>query len=63
MSPSRAPAPRKALGQHFLTDRRVVHKIVRLLELESVSTLVEIGPGRGALTRELLLTGKRVLAV
>ena len=63
MSPSRAPAPRKALGQHFLVDLRVVRKIVDLLALECASTLVEIGPGRGALTRELLLTGKRVVAV
>jgi 16S rRNA (adenine1518-N6/adenine1519-N6)-dimethyltransferase len=63
MSTSRAPAPRKALGQHFLVDLRVVRKIVDLLELDAVTTIVEIGPGRGALTRELLLTGRRVVAV
>ena len=57
------PAPHKSRGQHFLRDARVVHKIVDLLDLEHASTVVEIGPGRGALTGALLETGKRVVGV
>jgi 16S rRNA (adenine1518-N6/adenine1519-N6)-dimethyltransferase len=41
----------------------VATRIVGLLQLEGVYTIVEIGPGRGALTGELIRTGKRVVAV
>jgi 16S rRNA (adenine1518-N6/adenine1519-N6)-dimethyltransferase len=57
------PAPRKARGQHFLKDKSVVRRIVDLLDTKGVSTIVEIGPGRGALTEALLDTGKDVVAV
>lgn len=59
----RAPGPRKSYGQHFLTDLRVTDKIVKCLALDSASRIVEIGPGRGALTGALLATGKPVIAV
>jgi 16S rRNA (adenine1518-N6/adenine1519-N6)-dimethyltransferase len=57
------PSPVKSRGQHFLKDERVVRKIVGLLVLADADTIVEIGPGRGALTGALLETGKRVVAV
>jgi 16S rRNA (adenine1518-N6/adenine1519-N6)-dimethyltransferase len=63
MSTTKRPRARKALGQHFLVNRSVVHKTVELLRLEGVSTIVEIGPGHGALTGALLETGKHVVAV
>jgi 16S rRNA (adenine1518-N6/adenine1519-N6)-dimethyltransferase len=59
----RAPGPRKSYGQHFLTDGRVPEKIVACLALEGAARIVEIGPGRGALTEALLTTGKPVIAV
>jgi 16S rRNA (adenine1518-N6/adenine1519-N6)-dimethyltransferase len=57
------PSPVKARGQHFLKDERVVRKIVGLLNLADADTIVEIGPGRGALTGALVATGKPVVAV
>ena len=47
-------APRKALGQNFLQDPNIIRKIVDSLAVKSSDTVLEIGPGRGALT-ELLL--------
>lgn len=57
------PPPVKSRGQHFLKDARVVRKIVELLRPESGDTVVEIGPGRGALTKGLMDTGQPVVAV
>ena len=45
---------RKRFGQHFLHDRNLVDRMVRPLGLQQDDTLVEIGPGRGALTYPLL---------
>jgi 16S rRNA (adenine1518-N6/adenine1519-N6)-dimethyltransferase len=45
--------PKKRFGQHFLHDRNVIGRIVATLAPRSGDHIVEIGPGRGALTREL----------
>ncbi|MEO1001633.1 MAG: 16S rRNA (adenine(1518)-N(6)/adenine(1519)-N(6))-dimethyltransferase RsmA [Cyanobacteria bacterium J06638_7] len=45
---------RKRFGQHWLTDARVLERIVAAAELEPADTVLEIGPGRGALTERLL---------
>lgn len=45
-----APRRRRAWGQHFLTDQTVVDRILLLADLGPGDTVVEIGPGRGALT-------------
>ena len=60
-----APAhvPRRSLGQHFLIDKNIVHKIVRLAELQPGETVLEIGPGRGILTEALLNSSGLVVAV
>ncbi len=42
--------PKKSLGQHFLKDKNICAKIVKALNLEPEDTVLEIGPGRGALT-------------
>src|SRR5439155_1260881 len=62
---SAAPAhvPRRSLGQHFLIDKNIVHKIVRLAELQPGETVLEIGPGRGILTDALLDSSGLVVAV
>ena len=44
------PPTRKSLGQHFLTDRRILGRIADALRLTGGETVLEIGPGRGALT-------------
>lgn len=50
----RDTAPRKRFGQHFLTDTALVERMVRAIAPTDDQTLVEIGPGRGALTLPLL---------
>ena len=50
----RAHIPRKRFGQHFLTDAAIVAGIVRAIEPRPGQTMVEIGPGLGALTQPLL---------
>lgn len=46
--------PKKYLGQHFLRDDAIIEKIVMVIRPKAADTLVEIGPGQGALTKALL---------
>ena len=46
--------PRKRFGQHWLKDLGVLSKIVRAADLNECDRVLEIGPGRGALTEQLL---------
>ncbi len=48
------PSARKRFGQHFLHDQTVIQRIVTAIHPQPGEHLVEIGPGRGALTRPLL---------
>ncbi len=57
------PRPRKRLGQHFLIDPNIVRKILKVAALRPEDVVFEIGPGRGALTRELCERAARVIAV
>jgi 16S rRNA (adenine1518-N6/adenine1519-N6)-dimethyltransferase len=50
MSPHR---PRKRFGQHFLRDPGVIDAIVRAIRPSAADTIVEIGPGEGAITKSL----------
>ncbi len=52
--------PRKRFGQHFLSDDSVIHAIVSAINPTENSDLVEIGPGRGALTLPLLDYGANI---
>ena len=61
-SPRSGPAPRKALGQHFLRDQFILHRIVEALRTPQ-GLVVEIGPGTGELTAVLLEAGHEVIAV
>jgi 16S rRNA (adenine1518-N6/adenine1519-N6)-dimethyltransferase len=54
--------PSKRFGQHFLTDRSVVNRIVSALDPKSDETIIEIGPGKGALTEQLVALAGRVVA-
>lgn len=47
-------APKKRFGQHFLHDQAVLERIVRTVNPKADDLLIEIGPGRGALSRLLL---------
>jgi 16S rRNA (adenine1518-N6/adenine1519-N6)-dimethyltransferase len=57
------PPIRKSLGQHFLTDRRILQRIVDALDLRDGETVVEIGPGRGSLTELLAPRASRLILV
>jgi 16S rRNA (adenine1518-N6/adenine1519-N6)-dimethyltransferase len=56
-----SPPRRKRFGQHFLHDPMVLERIVAAIGPRPEDHLVEIGPGRGALTRLLLDAGNRAL--
>ena len=57
------PPIRKSLGQHFLTDPRILSRIADALEVAGGETVVEIGSGRGALTDILRERAGRVVAI
>ncbi len=54
--------PSKHLGQNFLIDKKVVKKIIKAANLKSTDTVLEIGPGLGALTKDLAKKVKQVIA-
>ncbi len=55
--------PKKSLGQHWLKDRAVLANIADEASITSDDTVLEIGPGLGTLTSELLRRSKKVVAV
>lgn len=56
-------APKKSLGQHWLKDRQVLADIAEAAEITPLDTVLEIGPGLGTLTSELLRRAEKVIAV
>ncbi len=54
---------KKSLGQNFLVDERIIERIVRAVEPREGETLIEIGPGRAALTGHLVERAGRLVAV
>jgi 16S rRNA (adenine1518-N6/adenine1519-N6)-dimethyltransferase len=57
------PFPSKRFGQHFLKDKRTIQRIIEALAPRQDESIVEIGPGTGALTAELIQRAGRVIAV
>ncbi len=55
--------PRKNLGQNFLIDKNIVEKQCRMAGVASGDTIVEVGPGLGTLTHQLLSKGAQVYAI
>lgn len=55
--------PKKGLSQNFLIDGNILRKIVATAQVKPGDLVVEIGPGPGSLTEELLNSGARVVAV
>ena len=54
---------KKALGQNFLKSTLALHKIIEEGGLDGTDTVLEIGPGKGALTGELLKHSQQVIAI
>ncbi len=55
--------PRKGLGQHFLTDPKILDSIVAAAELPPDAVVIEVGPGPGTLTAALAPVAGRLIAV
>lgn len=55
--------PKKRLSQNFLIDGNIVRKIVDVAEIKAGDAVLEIGPGPGVLTEELLRRGAHCFAV
>lgn len=55
--------PKKGLGQNFLVDESALRRIVAAADLTDRDSVLEIGPGLGALTRHLAAAAGRVVAV
>jgi len=55
--------PKKSLGQNFLISQKAILKIVESANIKKDETIVEIGPGTGALTKELSKKAKKVIAI
>ena len=60
---SRSRPKKPKLGQNFLTDQQAAQRIVDALGDVSQRTVVEIGPGRGAITKLLAQRAHRVIAI
>jgi 16S rRNA (adenine1518-N6/adenine1519-N6)-dimethyltransferase len=58
-----SPRRRPPLGQHFLTDRHILERIVDALEPSPADAVIEIGAGPGTLTRVLAQRVRRVVAI
>lgn len=53
----------RRLGQHFLIRESIVHRIAEAVCPQACGTVVEIGPGKGVLTRHLTARAQRVIAI
>ena len=54
---------RKKWGQNFLIDPNIINKIIAVLNLNANNHILEIGPGKGALTKQLSKTGHQITAI
>ena len=59
----RPSAARKALGQHYLTDKGTIRQILSTSQLDPHDTVLEVGPGLGAVTSQLVKRAKYVVAI
>lgn len=55
--------PSKALSQNFLIDGNILQKILKTADVQPGDNIIEIGPGPGALTEQLLRQGAHVIAI
>lgn len=60
---SKSTAPKKHLGQNFLKDELLISKIIEIANITKDDKVIEIGPGKGALTFRLAEKALKVLAL
>ncbi len=53
---------KKSLGQNFLIDKNIIKKIINLVKINN-KNIIEIGPGKGALTDEILKKNPKMLKI
>ena len=65
IDPSSIPQPfaKRRFGQNFLVDKNVIDRVIAAVTPRSDETIIEIGPGRGALTSHLIEKSGRVVAI
>ncbi len=55
--------PNKFLGQNFLKSKKIAEEIIKAADLSLDDVVLEVGPGKGFLTEELIKTGAKIIAV
>ena len=55
--------PKKSLGQNFLTSKKAIFEIIKAGEIKENDFILEIGPGKGALTEKILETKANLIAI
>jgi 16S rRNA (adenine1518-N6/adenine1519-N6)-dimethyltransferase len=55
--------PLKRFGQNYLTDKNTINKMIDILNLQSNDSVLELGPGKGSITEELLKKLKKLTAI
>src|SRR5487761_1365150 len=58
-----ASLPKKSLGQHWLKDEVSLKAVISMASLDPSDVILEIGPGQGALTSQLLDKVDKVIAI
>ena len=53
---------KKSLGQNFLVDVNIIHKIIDASEIDDNTGIIEVGPGMGSLTEQLAKRAKKVMS-
>lgn len=56
-------SPNRFLGQNFLTSRRIIEEIVHAADIKPSDVILEVGPGKGILTEELVKRAGKVIAI
>jgi len=60
---TRPPLAKKRFGQNFLHDQNIIARIIHAISPKPGQALIEIGPGRGALTKPLLAAGEKLQVI
>ena len=55
--------PSKKMGQNFLVNENIITEIIESISFDNIDTIIEIGPGLGALTKHLVNTNKPVICI